>query len=430
MVSTDFESDLAQALASYDDKLSRLEKTSSPSLDDALAVLVQRDTLQDCIPSRPSSEELIQLVQLDDRLRQQKNCISTLVSLDDYRTSLAIKEDAWWWHLEPTPHRWDRFDWVWQALTLIILTPSVSIILDISTRFLGNGPDALGSFAVVAQSAIALATGGSLTDPGRKIIKTILTSLRIPSYLWKETQALLSLCLLLGLFGFRASLPLIARGYEKEARKQQEAGQLALAEENYKRSLNLWPKNLTCYENLGTLYEDLGDLDQAKENYQFAVQGGSAIAYNNLARLYNLDKEYDRAFQLLWDGLTHPTIADGFEKDPRLQPTWYKNLGWARLGQKRYAESEAYLTTAIELAMTLDDNDQTRGSAHCLRAQAISAQNKTQGLEQEWRRCLQYANPSLPENDRWIGMAQEYLISSQSEPSTNLSTPASGGSTP
>ncbi|MCS6811982.1 MAG: hypothetical protein NZ772_00150 [Cyanobacteria bacterium] len=440
MSSSEFES----VLAAYDLALTTLEKSEKPGAEEALAVLRVRDRVQSMLMADNSTANLVQLIQLDSRLRNGRDKFLSAIDLESVRISLKPPEGNWWWHLEPVTHRLDRFDWAWQGLTLLLLTPSVSLLVDISSKFLATVPDTFGSFAIVGQSAMALLTGGALTEQGRKIIQTVLTSLRIPPYLWRETQALMSLVLLVSLLGFRLSLPVIAKGYMTKADTQRKDGQFSLAEANYKRALDLWPQMVVCNAKLGSLYEDLGELGKATEQYRLAVQGGEALAFNNLSRIYNIEGNYSEAFRILWTGLQQPEVAQEVARVPQVQMAWYKNMGWARYGQKRYAEADAYLTQAIALASSSQPGDQGQpsdtasqdnqvahsssrsdtsvlpaledslGSAHCLRAQVYTALQKTKDIATEWERCIQYANPSLPEADQWVGAAQVYMKSQPS----------------
>jgi len=200
---------------------------------------------------------------------------------------------------------------------------------------------------------------------------------------------------------------------------------------------------------LGALYEDLGEVEKAKEQYRLAVHGSEAIAFNNLARLYNLEKKYTEAFGLLWLGLQQSEVTEQLKNDSKLQIAWYKNLGWARYGQKRYSEAEAQLTLAITLASNLEksqpgtSSEQTSqhdqvstthdaseaavslSAAYCLRAQVYTALKKTSKIDSDWDACLQNANPSLPELDQWATLAQTYQQSqkSQSKPDVDSTKP-------
>jgi tetratricopeptide (TPR) repeat protein len=312
-------------------------------------------------------------------------------------------------------------------------------VVDISTKFLSAVPDTFGSFAIVGQSTMALLAGGALTDQGRKIIQSVLTSLRIPRYLWRETQALMSLVLLISLLGFRLSLPLVAKGYLAKGDTEYSKGQFASAESNYRRALDLWPQMVDCNTRLGALYEDLGEIEKSKEQYRLAVQGGDVFAFNNLARLHNLDKNYTEAFRLLWSGRNIKAVKE----NPQLQVSWYKNMGWARYGQKRYDDAEAWLTKAITEANRLEGSpsehpeghnqdlstselsksSHSLGSAYCLRAQVYTELKKTDKISIDWEGCNTYANPSLPEADQWIGLAQNYERS-QSKSDVDVKKPS------
>ena len=54
---------------------------------------------------------------------------------------------------------------------------------------------------------------------------------------------------------------------------------------------------------MGNVYEELGKLEPAQAEYEIAIQGGLPDAYNNQARLYILQEQFDRAAVLLEQGL-------------------------------------------------------------------------------------------------------------------------------
>jgi Flp pilus assembly protein TadD len=61
---------------------------------------------------------------------------------------------------------------------------------------------------------------------------------------------------------------------------------------DFTNALKLDPNFAETHYNLGSLYEDVRDFDRARSEYRLAMLGGLAAAYNNLARLYILDKDY------------------------------------------------------------------------------------------------------------------------------------------
>ncbi len=44
---------------------------------------------------------------------------------------------------------------------------------------------------------------------------------------------------------------------------------------------------------------------------------------------------------------------------------------------------------------------------------------QTGDISGAWERCVQYANPSLPEVDQWVGLAQNYARSQSSSDSNS-----------
>lgn len=122
---------------------------------------------------------------------------------------------------------------------------------------------------------------------------------------------------------------------------------------------------------LGQIYTALQKNELARNEYEIAAQGGYPAAYNNLARLYILEKEYSAAVQLLLLGLDANELLtwQSGNKDDR-KYLLLKNLGWARLGQNRYAEAKSHLLEAIEL-------DNNIAAAHCLLAQVYEGEEDT-----------------------------------------------------
>lgn len=177
--------------------------------------------------------------------------------------------------------------------------------------------------------------------------------------------------------------------------------QLPLAVSDFTKALQLDPNFAETHYNLGSLYEDMRDFDRARSEYRLAMLGGLAAAYNNQARLYILENDYTAAVDLLLKGLM---LAEHDAEKYAL----HKNLGWARLGQGRYAEAKADLLTAIDL-------DREKAPAYGLLAQAL------EGLEERvealiaWENCLRYASSYRPDEDTWIDLARQRLAEAESQ---------------
>jgi len=173
------------------------------------------------------------------------------------------------------------------------------------------------------------------------------------------------------------------------------AERLPQAISDFSKALELDPDFAETHYNLGSLYEDVRDFDRARSEYRLAMLGGLTAAYNNLARLYILEKDYAAAVGLLLKGLK---LAQLDAEKSALQ----KNLGWARLGQGRYAEAKAELLTAIDL-------DSKQASAYGLLAQALEGLGEKVEALVAWENCLRYASSYRPDEDTWIDLARQRL---------------------
>ncbi len=390
---------LGRALERYSATLTALEEAQpQPAPEQILAVLKARDVIHAALAddTQDAVEGLITVVKLDSRLKQQTERIAQAVKLADWRASFHPPAQAWWWFVEAPPSRWDRFDWLWGALTVVCLTIVLSLVVDISSRFLSGGPDTWAAFAVIGQSVLTLlAAGGALTRTGREAVERILASLKVPAPFWQEAKLSLAVLLLGGLVVLRLSLPGIAVWYNNSGLQNYSAGRLTSAQFDYLRAIKLNPDYVEAHYNLGLLYEDLQQMDKARAEYWAAVQGGLDAAHNNLARLYILEEDYAAAVPLLRKGLLIAK-ADAVKYD------LHKNLGWARLGQARYDEALAELQAAIALAAD-------QAPAHCLMAQVLEGQGDSVGARAEWETCLKLADPLRPDEDTWIGLARQRL---------------------
>ncbi len=198
---------------------------------------------------------------------------------------------------------------------------------------------------------------------------------------------LLSLGILCGVF----ALSWLANWYGV---KNQLAGQLPLAQFSYSLALKLNPLSAAAHYNQAATYEEQYNYQLAHAEYQRAMEGGLIEAYNNQARLYILEGNYDAAVSLL---RVVPLAQDDIKAD------MYKNRGWARLLQGRYGEAKLDLAGAIKLASE-------RSAAYCLLAQVREGEGDKKGALLEWENCLGLAyQPKTPEEDKWMHLARQRL---------------------
>jgi Tfp pilus assembly protein PilF len=400
---------LEAALNRYETALSVLkEADNNPSDEAILGVLLARDAVRVALAdiTEIPQEKLLFITELDSCLKKQSRLIAQAIQLCDWCASFNPPKESWWWFFEAPSHRLDRFDWVWNTLTVTSLTASISLVVDISSRFLTGQPGFFGSLAVISPSVLTLLTaGGVLTEAGRTGIEKALSRLGVKYYLWQEVKLGLSGLLLLSLIAFRASLPQISGYFNQRGLYNYTTGDWASAQSDYERALSLDSENAEAHYNLGRLAEDLNDLDKARTQYRLAAQSGLGAAYNDLGRLYIQEKKFSEAVFLL----LKLKEMDQVQTDRKLNYALLKNLGWARLGQQRYIEAENHLREAIAL-------DKFRASAHCLLAQVLEGKRDSKSAIKEWETCLGYANPhDDPQEDTWVQMARQRLDRKESK---------------
>nr|WP_322711479.1 tetratricopeptide repeat protein [Nostoc sp. ChiSLP03a]MDZ8212705.1 tetratricopeptide repeat protein [Nostoc sp. ChiSLP03a] len=394
------------------------ENQSIPAL--VLEVLAMRDRVQAVLEiiknspelAPPSGESLEKLSHLDETLRKQAGAIAPFTQSADWRASFSPKETYWWWFLKAPTTPWsDRLDWLWSAVSVTFLTVSLGLMGDIAPRFLTGSPDSFGAFTVSAQSVLTLLlAGGALTKAGQEALKSFLKATNIPEKYWHELGAFSSLLVVCIFFILRQSLPQIGTTfYTNPGIENRRIGDWSSAEEQFKRAIQLNADDAQAHFQLGLLYEDLQLIDQARPQYQLAIQGGIPAATNNLARLNIMKKEYTAAVSLLLKAL------DTDKKQPLDAKTKYavlKNIGWARLKQGNYPDAEAKLLEAINLKSPIKPKLENYEIAapHCLLAQVMEAQKEKKAALTEWKTCNQYANITIPEQDEWAAIAQKRLI--------------------
>lgn len=179
-------------------------------------------------------------------------------------------------------------------------------------------------------------------------------------------------------------------------------GQLPQAQRGYEIALKLNPSSPEAHYNQGVAYEDQQNYQGAHDEYQLAIKGGLLEAYNNQARLYVLQGNYDAAVSLL-------RIALPLTEDDRVKADMYKNRGWARLEQGHLALASIDLKEAIKLKSN-------RAPAYCLMAQVLEREGNEQEAEDYWFKCLEFSRqPQTPEQDKWVELASQRLTPKEGE---------------
>ncbi len=350
--------------------LKYLPKTNSPQYSDQiLKVILARDAVHAAMSDKtyPKLRLLIKEVnKLDEDLKECAKSGHWAELLTDLQSIYNPPKKKWWWWLEPiTPKPWrDRFDWLFRLGTLILLTISLSLAIDISNRFVSGGINLVGAVVVAVSSVLTLlAGGGALTKTGQETIEYILTSIGIKKQWWDEAICFLSLllCLLMSLFWCHG-LPcladkLINDGNEAFSNKHQ----YSIAEKQYNLALKLKPENTKVHYNLGNLYyRKMGNFDKALENYKLAMKDSSPEAAADLtgldldiaadmASIYINKKDYTQADQWLRKAIESKKADNQNYTISNEQYKLLHKLSRAYIEQKKYNEAIYWLTLGLQV---------------------------------------------------------------------------------
>jgi tetratricopeptide (TPR) repeat protein len=399
-------------LQTYDQALILLETTPTPSPEQVLTVLRIRDRVQADLANTDAAD-LIQLEECDRRLKSQKVTVAKAIALTHSRQTLNPPETSWWWFLEPdAPYPWlNQPNWVWNAMTVLPLAISGGLVINMWSYFLAGGLNAVGVGGIAFNSLVTLITGGSaIAQVKQEARDDLLTRLKLPKWSWKPISGSAAIVIMLVLSGVRISLPSLSIHYQKsgEQKFRTDKPDLEGALTDYQQAIALQPGNTEARYDLGLVYEAIPNYDQAIAEYLLAIQTISKATNplteirvnNNLGRLYLLKGDATKAFPSLERVLSLVT-EDELKNNPEIQKNYYsvlKNMGWQRLLKKRYPEADALLQDAIAL-------NPERAAAHCLQAQVLEDQEQNKSALAAWQICSQYANRRIPEEDLWIGRA-------------------------
>lgn len=373
--------------------------------DVILRVLLARDDAANAlVAGEPQAPESFRaLAELDERLRGLAPVVIAGVGravLVGWRETRNPSSAAWWWSLDLLVPQIDRPpSALWAVLAGFCFTISVSLIADISRRFLTGGPDFVGVFSTLSQAFLALLAGSAFVQAGKGWLDAALTGLGIAPHRHHRWKAGLALLILAAILGLRLSLPGIARAYNDRGVEMQADGMVTSAIDSYSRALELNPDFAQAHYNLAAAYEDILDFDAALGEYQKAIRANPKLyaAQVNLARLYNLRKrDYASALSLLNAALKlEPSAAD-------TQYSLYKNRGWAHFGLKLYGLAEADLRRALKLRPD-------GAAAHCLLAQVQETEGRREAALTAWGDCLAFDAPGEGVEADWHATAQERL---------------------
>jgi tetratricopeptide (TPR) repeat protein len=311
-----------------DAEIDKIIDTAAKELtnEQLLEVLTARDAVQLALSQETPifTGQLLATLKRGDRYLKSRKWLELIsqIDLEEWREIFHPPETAWWWYLELPPSAnetsqvksvWNRFDLLCNFLTWVFLTISVSLVVEIASRFLSGGSDPGGVFAVVASTLLTFISGQKiLPEKAKKYIQNILNSFKVNTQYFEEASFTITGTLCLGILIFYiVGLPKIAIIYNHLGEKQipaltteaidqdtsriPERQLLTKAEYYFSRALKLDPDYAKAYDNLGQVYEQLQELEKAEQQYQLAMKLQYLPAYPHLANVMIERGNYKKA---------------------------------------------------------------------------------------------------------------------------------------
>ncbi len=406
-----------EILEHYQQLLESVERSrSQPAQSDLLSLLLARDEVEAAFNLQPdeNGEELLclfdvdqRLSALDHRLKKIGELIANTISLDKWRVRLHREEGGWWWHFTPTRKvdGWDRLDWLWDALTLGSLALGASFMVSIISALSVGSLTVASTLSTIAQiGGLAIVSQGALTKRGQEKVRDFMTRFNIAARYQSEVMLVIAVLLLATVYVTHNSLTTV---YLDKGREAYREGALNDAELTFLRGLEIQPDNSTFNAELGRIYESLGVLNKAIEQYYINVQAGGIKGINDLGRTYinwvnpvTRKNDPTLAEAYLHMGLQRANAQPVPDEDLRYQLN--RNLGWALLKQKKYKDAAKHLKMAITIDERIPENQIGGGMAYCFLAYIYEQEGKIDASAEQWGNCVVKARPETIHEYRWF----------------------------
>jgi tetratricopeptide (TPR) repeat protein len=354
------------------------------------------------------------VVALDGHLRRLAfRQFKALGDLAAWRKSFSPPVTAWWWQLDQQFEAQEQeHDLPWQLGAALCTVISLTVSVEIIRRLWTAAPDAIAVFGTIVT---LLLTGSPLHKRGPELGQWVLKRLpRLnPRFRGEATFGMAALALIVVLSCW-FSLPALGTLYNNWGHTALDGGNLAAAEQWYRRATALNPELSVAYYNLAEFYKESGSSDDAIRWYRTSIERDRLFrpAYFGLGALYNEQGRNAEAERVLLAGLN---IKNPREDQTLVAYSDYKllsNLGWAFFAQGRFARAEEILLEALRREDAVGEEDRSM-LPHYYLARVYCRSQRPQAALDEIRETLRFGGQNPWEDQIWTATVNDYLSAVQ-----------------
>lgn len=365
-----------------------------------ITVLTSRDELQNWIENKKemTSENIVQLSALDHQFKTFGPQIALSTDLKKLQSLLNKDTKYWWWTFKAPVDKWSQYDWVWTALTAGTLALSASFMVNIYSAIVAGNATVATALSTIAQAAgLVLLSGGAFTKNGQEKVKTVLSKLNVKPRFYAGSTFAISLFLLVVVYITNNSLDDVFLDYGN-ARYDQ--GYLTSAKLAYQQGIDIDPNNIEFHQNLGKVYESLGQLKQAFDEYLIGTEDGNADSLNDLGRVTINHSSPALAETYLLMGLQRAETNK--KTSPYLYYQLNRNIGWALIKQKKYPKAIKYLEEAAIWRSKVEKYSKEGGMNNCFLAYAYEQEKEEKKSSINWGKCIKHSKPDYLHEYLWL----------------------------
>jgi len=382
-----------------------------------LLTLLYRDKINAELKNFPVSKpiHLTQLLKLDKQFQLLLG-EHPLDEMGEWRKSIDPETATWWWNYDKEPDFGKGKNLLWLLLASVLFIVTTALAYEIIKRFWEGAPD---SISVVVSLITVFITSSPLLKQGRALARLIFKRIKvIKSQYQAQAMAIMALIsfaliLLVRVWG----VPNLSLYYNNKGFVDLHNGNVTNAQQAFVNSLALNPNQVVPYQNLASVFQQIGFLENSISLYQKAIMQDINFtpAYSGLGHLYNLQGDYNNAESVILAGLNINSNLENQTLKTVAQYNLLSNLGWAYYSQNKYDFAISTLEEAISLEAGLKELGESKGveyrSAipHFFLAQAYDLLGQTADAHAQWEEGLRYLDSNNWNDKEWIEITLSHL---------------------